>query len=86
MHPNQFNTFEVPLWGFVLKEHHYQTFNYVERILELEASDQTANKSNRGGFQTRDNINETEGIFKELIRFIESISNDVLKEMGITVK
>jgi uncharacterized protein (TIGR02466 family) len=80
MHPNQFNTFEVPLWGFVLKEHHYQTFNYVERILELEASDQTANKSNRGGFQTRDNINETEGIFKELIRFIESISNDVLKE------
>jgi uncharacterized protein (TIGR02466 family) len=82
MHPNQFNTFEVPLWGFILNQQHYQTFDYVNRLMELESSENSLSKSNRGGYQTRDNLNETEGIFRELISTIETVSNDILKEFN----
>lgn len=78
MHPNQHNIFQVPLWGFVLKDQQYQTFDFVDRLLELEVKEPSAKKSNFGGYQTRDNIHETEGVLKELTSALNSIANSVL--------
>lgn len=76
MSSDQFSIFQVPVWGYVLNDQKYHNFDYIQRLLELEEKETSSKKSNFGGFQTRDNINETEGVFRELILLINKIAND----------
>lgn len=80
MKNNQHNIFEVPLWGFVIRDQKHQNINYTEKILELEQDGYGVKKSNFGGFQTQDNLNTTEPIFKELVEILNDLSNRIAKE------
>jgi uncharacterized protein (TIGR02466 family) len=77
-HPNQFNLFYTPIWGYILKNEYYHSFNYIEFIEELESREPSAQKSNFGGWQSRDNLHE-EGIFQELIKVIEMVASDAVR-------
>ena len=83
------NIFNTPIWGYILSSHQYQSKDYLDRLFEIEQTEQSAKKSNFGGFQTRDNLNDTEGVLKELVNYINNIANDIAKEytnkkIGIT--
>jgi uncharacterized protein (TIGR02466 family) len=78
MKDNQENIFQTPIWGFMLKDQHYQTYDYVDKVLELQSKETSEKKSNFGGWQSRDNLNDTEGIFREFISTLEKISNNIL--------
>lgn len=80
MHNNQENIFSVPIWGFVLNDHHHQTYDYVDHVMTMYDNEPSAKKSNFGGWQSRDNLFDTEGIFRELGGHITSMANDVLRQ------
>jgi uncharacterized protein (TIGR02466 family) len=80
MHPNQENLFPTPVWGFVLNDHHHQTFDYVDHIKMLAETEPSVKKSNMGGWQSKDTLFETEGIFRELGSAITNIAQTVLKD------
>lgn len=80
MKDNQHNIFQVPIWGFILNEHKYQSADYIECLDRIKDTEPTARKSNFGGYQTRDNLNETEPVLKEWISAVENIGNNILKE------
>ena len=80
MKDNQFDTFSVPLWGFILSDQHYQSLDYVEYLEHnVFNNEPSQKKSNSGGYQSRDTLNE-DGIFKELVKALNNISNNILKE------
>lgn len=81
MKENQHNIFSTPIWGFVFNDHKYQMFNYIEKIRQIEQTELSAKKSNFGGYQTRDNLNE-EPVFKEFVSMINSISNKIVSEFN----
>ncbi len=80
MKDNQHNIFQVPIWGFILKEHKYQSVDYIECLDRIKDTEPSARKSNFGGYQTRDNLNDTEPVLKEWISAVENIGNNILKE------
>lgn len=80
MHPNQENLFTTPIWGFMLNDHHHQTFDYVDHIKHMAKTNPSAKKSNMGGWQSEDTLYETEGIFRELGGHINKIAEGVLKQ------
>lgn len=82
MKDNQHNIFQVPLWGFILNDHKYQSSNYIECLDILESNEPSTRKSNFGGYQTRDNLHETEPVLKEWIGAIEKIGNKIISEYG----
>lgn len=89
MHSNQHNIFQIPIWGFILNDQQYQTYDFVDRLLELEEKEPSVRKSNFGGYQTRDNIHETEGVLKEFTSALNNIANSILcsytnKKVSIT--
>lgn len=77
-HPNQYNLFHTPVWGYVLKTEQYHLYNYIEKIEELEATEPSVQKSNFGGWQSRDTLHE-EGVFRELVQLLEMIATDSVK-------
>jgi fumarate hydratase class II len=52
----------------------------VTTFLEMAEKEPSAKKSNFGGWQSRDNIHETEGIFREFTSSLNKIANGVLCE------
>jgi len=77
MHPNQENIFGVPIWGFILKEQLYQNVDYTDYILNLQEKQYSRTKSNKGGFQSKDDLH-THSIFQELNRDILSACKSIL--------
>ena len=79
MHPNQENIFGTPIWGFMLQDQDLQTLDYTDYLINLSETEQPKRKSNMGGFQTRDNLQE-DGIFQEfnqsLLRMCKSIIDE----------
>ena len=73
MHHNQHNLFETPIWGFVLKDQSLQTLDYSEYILDLANAESSQKKSNIGGWQSRDNLNQ-DPIFQEFNKSILDLS------------
>jgi uncharacterized protein (TIGR02466 family) len=71
--------FSVPIWGYVLNRENYHLKDYVEYILELEQNELSVTKSNFGGYQSRDNLNE-EPIFQELVESITAAAQDSLSD------
>ena len=82
MKDNQHNIFKVPIWGFILNDQQYQAQDYTDYILNMAEKEPSAKKSNFGGWQSRDNIHETEGIFREFTSSLNKIANDILSEMN----
>ena len=80
MKDNQHTIFQTPIWGFMLNDQQYQSMDYRDYILEMAEKEPSAKKSNFGGWQSRDNIHETEGIFKEFTSSLNKIANSVLSE------
>lgn len=79
MHPNQHNLFETPIWGFMLNDQNLQTIDYTDYILDVSSTEQSATKSNMGGWQSRDNIHE-DPIFQEFNQSILAAAKGILKE------
>jgi uncharacterized protein (TIGR02466 family) len=73
-----FQTFHTPLWAFCLNNEEYHCSDYIDRILEIEKNEQSERKSNVGGFQTRDDLHRTEGIFRELTTNLTNLANEIL--------
>lgn len=85
MNEHSYNIFNAPIWGYVLSHEKYQAEDYIEKILEICASEPSVNKSNAGGgWQSRDNLHE-DPLFKEFVNstLIKSIAQPILKEYGI---
>lgn len=80
MKDNQHNIFSTPIWGFMLKDQQYQALDYTEYILAMAEKEPSAKKSNFGGWQSRDDIHETEGIFREFTSGLSKIANGILSE------
>jgi len=78
MKDNQHNIFSIPIWGFILNDQQYQTQDYTDYILAMAEKEPSAKKSNFGGWQSRDNIHETEGIFREFTSSLNKIANNIL--------
>jgi uncharacterized protein (TIGR02466 family) len=74
--------FSTPIWGFYLNSHDYQSLDYRDYILEMSTREPSEKKSNFGGWQSRDNIHETEGIFRELTSALNKVANEILKDQG----
>ena len=79
MHHNQHNPFETPIWGFLLKDQSLQTLDYNEYILDLADTEYSEKKSNIGGWQSRDNLDQ-DAIFQEFNRSILNVAEGILKE------
>lgn len=82
MHPNEFNIFSVPIWGFVLSNEKYHAMDYIDLIKRLEAEEPSVMKSNFGGYQTRDDLNK-EGVMQEFVKLMETVANDVGKHLNL---
>ena len=83
MHPNQENIFSTPVWGFLLKEQRHQNADYTDYILNLQEKGYSQyRKSNRGGFQSEDNLH-THGIFQEFNSSILSVCQSILPDKQI---
>ena len=82
MKDNQHNIFFTPIWGFILNDQQYQSQDYIEYILAMAEKEPSQKKSNFGGWQSRDNIHETEGIFREFSSSLSKIANNILSEMN----
>ena len=74
---DQFNIFHTPIWGYVLREHHYPAFDYVDYILNLKSARPSLSKSNFGGWHSDCNLFDHD-IFKELSSDILSIAKQSL--------
>ena len=75
-HHNQHNIFDIPIWGFVLQDQHYQAMDYLDYILEMSQTTETAKKSNFGGWHSPCNLHE-HGIFKELSSSVLNIVREI---------
>ena len=88
MHPNQENIFGTPVWGFMLQDQDLQTLDYVDYLINISETEQPKRKSNMGGFQTRDNLQE-DGIFQEfnqsLLRMCKSIIDQYNNNMDLYI-
>jgi uncharacterized protein (TIGR02466 family) len=74
------NLFKVPIWGFTFNNETYHLDDYVSKILKMKETEPSINKSNMGGgWQSRDDLNTTEGIFKELVTSINDVAKDICK-------
>lgn len=80
MNDIQHNLFATPIWGAMLNDHQFQSTDYVDYILEMAKNEPSVRKSNFGGWQSRDNIHQTEGIFRELVKSITFIANNIVKD------
>jgi uncharacterized protein (TIGR02466 family) len=69
--------FSTPIWGVMLHDQKYQIKDYVEKIFEIECTEESQKKSNFGGYQTKDNLHEIP-VFKELTTGIEKIVNEAI--------
>jgi len=78
MHPNQHNIFDIPVWGYVLNDQHYQAMDYLDYILEMKQNTESTQKSNFGGWHSPCNLHE-HGIFKEFCSSLLNIVRDVTK-------
>ena len=83
LHENQHNLFDSPTWGFILNDHHYQSQDYVNYILEMKENTPTINKSNFGGWHSPSNLHE-HGIFFELKNLLLDIAKDITREYART--
>ena len=78
MHPNQENIFSTPIWGFMMNNQLHQNADYVDYILNLQETQYSEVKSNRGGFQSKDDLN-THGIFREFCTQLLRCSAGILE-------
>lgn len=85
MKDNQYNIFSVPIWGFVFKNEHYHAIDYRECILDMASKEPSSKKSNFGGWQSRDNIHQTEGIFREFVSSLNGIARTIMSNENLTV-
>ena len=82
MKDNEHNIFSIPIWGFILNDQQYQSQDYIDYILAMAEKEPSVKKSNFGGWQSRDNIHETEGIFREFTSSLNQIANNILSKMN----
>jgi len=82
MHPNQENIFSTPIWGFILKDQLHQNADYTDYILNLQEKQDSETKSNRGGFQSKDDLHK-HGIFQEFKRSILNVCQSILPDKQI---
>lgn len=73
---HQENLFSTPIWGYMLNTEKYHSKDYIEYILNLRNTEKSQQKSNMGGYQTRDDL-ENEGVFQELIKILNGIGNSI---------
>lgn len=78
MTDTQFDIFETPIWGYILSNEQYHVQDYINYILDLQQTTPSVKKSNFGGWQSKDDLNE-HGIFQELSDVIKSLASDILK-------
>jgi len=78
MHPNQHNLFNIPIWGYVLQDQHYQVIDYLDYILKMKETTESASKSNFGGWHSPCNLYE-HNIFKEFTSTVLNIVKDITK-------
>jgi len=72
--------FAVPIWGFYLNTEQYHAADYISKILEMKKNEESVKKSNFGGWQSRDDLNTTEGIFKEFVGILNNLSKEIGNE------
>ena len=71
--------FPVPIWGHILNSEVYHFRDYIDKILQLEHGSTGVKKSNQGGWQSQDNLNEL-GIFQELVGVLNSLLTSMARE------
>lgn len=76
MNEHQDNIFNIPIWGYILNEHQYQSTDYIDYILEMKENVPSVSKSNFGGWHSPSNLYE-HGIFKELASLILNVAKDI---------
>jgi uncharacterized protein (TIGR02466 family) len=69
--------FPTTIWGFILRDHEYQSSDYIKAIEDLEKTQSSVKKSNFGGYQTHDDLHITP-IFRELVSSLEKIASKCL--------
>ena len=74
--------FTTPLWGWKLDDEKHHVSDYIDHINELSTLEKSEKKSNFGGWQSRDNLNE-DGIFREFISKITHLANDCVPKVTI---
>ena len=82
MKDNQHDIFSTPIWGFILNDQQYQSQDYIDYILAMAKKEPSQKKSNFGGWQSRDNIHETEGIFREFTSGLNRIANNIFYDVS----
>lgn len=85
MHPNQENIFSIPIWGFILKDQLHQNADYTDYILNLQEKQDSENKSNRGGYQSKDDLH-THGIFQEFNGSILKACQSILPDKPLYIQ
>lgn len=72
--------FPTPIWGYVLNSESFAVHDYIEYILTLKQSELSVSKSNRGGWQSRDNLH-LDPIFREFVNgTLKNLYTEITKE------
>jgi uncharacterized protein (TIGR02466 family) len=72
--------FQTPIWGYVLNSEIFAVHDYIEYIHNLAQSEQSVKKSNSGGWQSRDTL-QNDAIFREFVNnTMKNLYNNILKE------
>ena len=71
---NNESLFSTPVWGYIVDNHHYQTFDYLDYILELKKN----TPNNSLNWSSSYNLHH-HGIFKEFETFLLQLSKEILR-------
>lgn len=75
--------FNTPLWGWKLGDEKHHVSDYIDYIHELSTSEYSQQKSNFGGWQSRDNLNE-DGIFREFTKTLTKLANGCVSKATVS--
>lgn len=75
----QENIFSTPIWGYMLNSEQFHSVDYIKYIHKLREEEPSSRKSNFGGWQSRDNLQE-DGIFREFSSVLLKIAKTILED------
>lgn len=77
---NQINIFSTPIWNFTLEDQQSEIDQLRNLILDKAAKEPSVFKSNVGGWQSQDNLHQTEKLFSNLVVSLEQCANNALDD------
>lgn len=84
MNSSKHEIFPVPIWGYIMNSEKYHAIDYISTILRMRDQVPSVTKSNQGGWQSSDTLNEV-SVFREFLNVLNANCNQALQEFKPTL-